>query len=139
MGILSLLIVSTTPIFMPHFFNLYSVKPLRWMVTEYAPSADRLSSIQLTGRHMHAQPAVVRFQDGSVACAFFDNGKLINLEQLHPTSKTLSLSDLSSINLIPEMVDRVPVPHIKRHEENIENLQRLVESQEPLSKFVDRE
>lgn len=139
MGILSLLIASTTPIFMPHFFNLYSVKPLRWMVTEFAPGPARLSSVQLTGRHMHAQPAVVRFKDGSVACAFFDNGKLINLEQLHPSSKPLSLSDQSSINMIPEMVERVPVPHIKRHEENIENLQRLVESQEPLSKFADKE
>jgi len=139
MGLFFVLITFAAPIFMPHILNLNSVKPLHWLVTEYKPDPSRLSSIQLTGRHLHAQPAMVRFKDETVACAFFDEGKLVYLEQLHPSRKTIDVSDMESMRkLIPEKVERVPIPHIKRHEENIEKLQNFTESKEPLSKFVEK-
>jgi len=140
MGIPGLLIAFSIPIFMPHILNLNSVKPLRWVVTEYTPDPTRLSSIQLTGRHLHAQPAMVRFKDETVACAFFEDGKLIYLEQLHPSRKTIEVSDKKLLKeLIPEEVERVPIPHIKRHEENIEKLQHFAKKcKEPLSHFVGK-
>ena len=122
-----------TVLLMPHFLNLLSVQPLRWVISEFAPAPTRLNFIQLTGRHMHAQPAVVMFDDESVTCAFFDAGKLVNLEQLHPTMKTLDLGDEGTLRRVPTIVERVPVPHIKRHEENIALLSGLVERRESLA------
>jgi len=118
-----------------YFFNLESIEPLKWIVSDGHPANAAFGSIQLTGRHIHAHPAVIRFMDGSVSCAFFDEGKLIDLEQMYPDFLTINLSAENVKRLIPTAVERIPVPHIKRHKENVDAIKTLVVNQDPLSSF----
>lgn len=111
----------------PHFLNLVSPEPLEWKVSDYNPLQVTAMHIQLTGRKMHAQPAMVKFRDKSICCAFFDDsGKISCLEQLFPEVKTMDLLLDSTKKKIPVISERVPVPHIKRHEENGSHLEILV-------------
>lgn len=131
---------------MPHFFNLMRGKPLKWQVSEGLPLVNslstRISNIQLTHvpqRKLHAQPAVIRFSDSSVSCAFFDSkatGKIICLEQLYPVKVTLDLSNIKVQNKVPEEVKRIPVSHIPRHEENLIHLENLVKMKQPIGKLL---
>jgi hypothetical protein len=120
---------------MPHYFNLLSADPLQWEVTDGNPKSGSMAHLQLTGRHMHAQPAAIQFEDGSVACAFFEpDRKLIALEQLHPDQRNL-LHNEKAMHKIVQAAKRIPVPHIKRREENMQRLELLVEEGLPLSSF----
>jgi hypothetical protein len=122
---------------MPHFLSLLRVRPLEWAVTEYTTHKASIASIKLTGHHMHAQPALIRFKNDSVAVAFFDGegGPIKSLEQLHPEKKLL---DVDGEDLVPEEVVRVPVPHIHRGEINIERIGDLVDHHKPISTYNSR-
>jgi hypothetical protein len=119
---------------MPHILNLLKVRPLEWKVTEWQAASSNIASLTLTGHHMHAQPAIIRFKNDIVAVAFFDGegGKLQSLEQLHPKQGLLDVADET---LIPEEVARVPVPHIHRGEINIDRVEELVDHKKSIGFF----
>jgi hypothetical protein len=122
---------------MPHLFSLQSVSPLLWSVTEYVAARPNIAALQLTGKHMHAQPIVIKFKDSSVGVAFFENdGRLLYVEQLYPDLKTLKPSE---IHKIPVELKRIPVPHIPRKEENIETLEKLQQNNLPISTLATKE
>jgi hypothetical protein len=94
-----------------------------------------MAHLQLTDHHMHAQPAAIQFEDGSVACAFFEPDRnLVALEQLHPDQQSLGCNT-KTMHKIVQVAERIPVAHIKRHEENMERLELLVDEGLPLSCF----
>jgi len=96
---------------MPHFVSVLSVQPLDFKVTEWYPVTG-YPSIQLTGEHMHVQPIIARYSDGSVWVSIFD-----------PTSHTFKSANLipgnNSPNIVIEDFKRVPVPHIPRPENEL--------------------
>ena len=80
------------------------------------------------------QPVLIGFPDSTVAVAFFENdGRLLFLEELFPhQGKVL---EFQSVEMFPEEIIRIPVPHIHRGEENLKHLEYLKENKQSLSKF----
>lgn len=134
---------------MPHFLNLIhnedddGKQPLKFKISEGKPMTGKgIKNIQLTrveGRTMHAQPALIRFRDGSVSCAFFENGNIINLEQLHPRKQALKLTDVSIQKKIPIEVIRIPLGHIKRHQENFTALEEILKKKQTIDHMFKKQ
>eukprot|EP00457_Paulinella_chromatophora_P019295 gb/GEZN01020916.1/.p1 GENE.gb/GEZN01020916.1/~~gb/GEZN01020916.1/.p1 ORF type:complete len:120 (+),score=17.39 gb/GEZN01020916.1/:188-547(+) len=118
---------------MPHHLVLKKIRPLEFVVREYSPGPQPyISSIQLSGRHMHAQPAIVRYQNGSVECLFFEgSGKIVDAVEMATGESGKSIS----AGKVPEEFYRVPVPHIRRCEDNIARLEKLKEKKQAISYF----
>mmetsp|Transcript_35852 Transcript_35852/g.65613 ORF Transcript_35852/g.65613 Transcript_35852/m.65613 type:complete len:160 (+) Transcript_35852:42-521(+) len=120
---------------LPHYFNLLSVEPLKWEVTDFIPAPKNIAQLRLN-LELHAQPAVIQFEDKSVACAFFEPGcKLLALEQIYPNHKHLHLNKEKTLRKVPVQVELIPVHRIKGCEENIRLLEHMVEEELPLAAF----
>ena len=53
----------------------------------------------------------------------------------HPTVKTLDLKARNTLRKVPVKVERIPVAHIKRFEENVTHMQALIDAKESLAAF----
>lgn len=139
---------------MPHFLNVDKVKPLQWHVSEWSYDPKSLSHFQLTGNHMHAQPIVCRFKDQSVGCIFFGRKTkphpliiIISHIWLNPLITERDARFLRQVELlpktctttclVPEEVERVPVPHIHRIESLVDRLDSLKMEHKDIDHFND--
>ncbi len=118
---------------MPHFLNIISVNPLKFLVTELQPLPNAFSSIQITRvkqNPLHVQPLCIRFRDQSVAVCFFEkDGTFSQSTQLVPPRYPISH--------IPDEVHRIPVPHIHPEESLIEKVLELKNAGKEIERFND--